>query len=334
MSRTLNTAFSDFLSLISPSQSERSKASRSQTYIRQILSNKNDSDPIFPRIERDFLIGSYVRHTKINPLDDIDVFEVMDGSGLCLLEKGQIVLSDIEGSGGIPNPLLVYCDEDSLLNSVKVLNTFRSSLQATYSDSEVGRDGQAVTVNLPSLGFTIDVVPAVHITPLFQSPDRYFIPEGHGSRGWKATNPDMDRGRVEEANRIHANLASHIIKMMKYWNKRRNRSRLRSYHVEVMCLSLLGNQPISSYEEGLNRVFSKAPGFVANYCLDPKNLEGFIDLYLDDEKRRHTIEALGQYQRHAASADIFSKLGMQEDAIKACCAIFGELFPEYTPAFV
>src|SRR5690242_548687 len=60
-----------------------SQASKSQTYIRDLLVNKSRSDASFPRfIEGDFLSGSYARGTKIFPLDDVDIMMVLDGRGL------------------------------------------------------------------------------------------------------------------------------------------------------------------------------------------------------------------------------------------------------------
>ena len=178
MPSTTDAAFRQFCSSISPSKIAREKASVSHNYIRQVLTNRNVWDPSFPRIQRDFLIGSAVRWTKTSPLDDIDVFTVMDGSGLSYIENGQVVPSFIESSGELPNPLYDLCDLDGLLNSVKVLNKFRNALTQTYPNSEVRRDGQAVTVYLPSPGFTIDIVPAFYIQPLLVDAPRYCIPMG------------------------------------------------------------------------------------------------------------------------------------------------------------
>ena len=253
MSETTDAAFQQFCSSISPSKFEREKASVSHNYIRQVLTNQNARYPSFPRIQRDFLIGSAVRWTKISPLDDIDVFMVIDGSGLCYIQNGQIVPSTIEGSGKLPNPLYDLLDPDNLLNSVKVLNKFRDALKVTYPDSKVSRDGQAVTVYLSSPGFTIDIVPAFYIQPLLEDSPRYCIPMGHNIRDWKSTNPDLDKKSVHDANKVHNGIASHIVLLFKYWNCYKNRNRLSSYHVEVMCLSLLGTSPIQNYAEGVLR---------------------------------------------------------------------------------
>jgi hypothetical protein len=329
MPSTTDAAFRQFCSSISPSKIAREKASVSHNYIRQVLTNRNVWDPSFPRIQRDFLIGSAVRWTKISPLDDIDVFTVMDGSGLSYIENGQVVPSFIESSGKLPNSLYDLCDLDGMLNSVKVLNKFKNALKLTYPNSEVRRDGQAVTVYLPSPGFTIDIVPAFYIQPLLVDAPRYCIPMGHNIRYWKITNPDLDKARVHAANKIHNGMASHIIMFIKYWNKYRNRNRLRSYHVEVMCLALLGTDPIQNYAEGIFRVFQGAPDFTSHYCSDPKGLEPPIDEYLSYDVRQRTIERLRDHQDIAYLAYGFALLNDHKQAIDQYRNIFGPVFPQY-----
>ena len=327
---TTDAAFRQFCSKISPSKFERHKASVSHNYIRRVITNRNVWDPFFPRIQRDFLIGSAVRWTKISPVDDIDVFMVMDGSGLSYIENGQVVPSTIESSGKLPNPLYDLCDLDGMLNSVRVLNKFRDTLKLTYPDSKIRRDGQAITVHLSSLGFTIDIVPAFYIRPLLVDTPRYCIPMGHNIRDWKITNPDLDKARVHAANKIHNGMASHIIMALKYWNKYRNRNRLSSYHVEVMCLALLGINPIQDYAEGIFRVFQGAPDFTSRYYLDPKGLGGPpIDEYLSYDVRKRTIERLRDHQDIAYLAYAFALLNDHKQAIAQYRNIFGSAFPEF-----
>ena len=334
MPSTTDAAFAQFLNGIRPAPDERQKASTSHGYIRRVLKNRNDTDPSFPRILRDFLIGSAARFTKISPLDDIDVFIVMDGSGLYYTEGGRVVPSTIKNSGALTNPLFALSDTDGMVNSIKVLNKFSRALKTTYSDSRVGRDGQAVTVYLPSLGFTIDVVPAFYVTPLQSGVPRYLIPIGHNIRYWKATNPDLDKRRVEDANKIHNGMASHIVLFFKYWNKYRNYNRLSSYHVEVMCLSLLELNPIQNYAEGIYRVFNGAPNFVRNTCYDPKGLEPPIDWYLDPDTRQRTIDRLNDHQMAAMFGSIFANLNNHKQAIDQFRHIFGDAFPRFEPAYV
>ena len=333
MPNTIDAAFRQFCSSITPSKSERQNASTSHNYIRHVLTNRNSGDPSFPRIRRTFLIGSAVRWTKISPLDDIDVFMVMDGSGLCYIQNGHIVPSIIESSGKLPNPLYDLFDWDGMLNSVKVLNKFRDALKSTYPDSKIRRDGQAVTVYLSSHKFTIDIVPAFYIKPYLLDTPRYLIPMGHNIRDWKCTNPDLDKKRVEDANKIHNGMASHIILFFEYWNKYTNMKRLGSYHIEVMCLSLLGTNPIQNYAEGVFRVFRGAPDFMQSSCPDPKRLELPIDRDLNDKSRRRTIERLRWHQIFAYYAYIFALQNDHERSIACYKNIFGSAFPQFNTRY-
>ena len=334
MPSTTDAAFAQFLDGIRSAPDERQKASTSHGYIRQVLKNRNDTDPSFPRILRDFLIGSAARFTKISLLDDIDVFIVMDGSGLYYTEGGRVVPSTIEKSGALANPLLDLSDTDGMVNSIKVLNKFSRALKTTYSDSRVGRNGEVVTVYLPSLGFTIDVVPAFYVTPFQSGIPRYLIPMGHNIRYWKATNPDLDKRCVEDANKIHNGMASHIVLLFKYWNKHRNRNRLSSYHLEVICLALLGLNPIQNYAEGVYRVFNGAPNFVRNICPDPKGLEPPIDRYLDPDMRQRTIDRLNDHQMNAMFGSVLADWNDHEQAMDQFRHIFGDAFPRFEPAYV
>jgi hypothetical protein len=80
----METKLQEFLDKeINLAQGNISQGSTSHTYIRNLLTNRRNSDANFPwLIEGDFLSGSYARGTKLYPLDDIDVMIVLDGTGL------------------------------------------------------------------------------------------------------------------------------------------------------------------------------------------------------------------------------------------------------------
>ncbi len=101
--REPSTNFEDLLTgKINISKALRSSVSDSQNGLREFLCSEAQRDSSFPRIlsesDADFIGGSFGRHTKVKPLDDIDIYLPLDGKGLFYFRDGVIedcsVLSD------------------------------------------------------------------------------------------------------------------------------------------------------------------------------------------------------------------------------------------------
>src|ERR1035437_3129273 len=111
----------------------RQDASRSQIYLRNILRGKAGKDPTFPEIltkeATDFLRGSFARHTKIWPLDDIDLFLPMDGAGLVYVNNGQVLPYRVASDGGASRLGASKWMTNSYVDSSKILDEFRASLK-------------------------------------------------------------------------------------------------------------------------------------------------------------------------------------------------------------
>ena len=73
MPSTIQRACQLFVQQISPTSDHFERASKSQSYIRQVLAHKHGQDSSFPKIEREFLLGSAARRTKLLPLDAVDL---------------------------------------------------------------------------------------------------------------------------------------------------------------------------------------------------------------------------------------------------------------------
>jgi tRNA nucleotidyltransferase (CCA-adding enzyme) len=127
---TVGEAFEKFKTKISvPTQKESGDASRRQNEIRELLDENFD-------IERDFLTGSYARHTKTKPLKDVDIF--------CVLGPDDKHYRDKE-----PNELL---------------KAFADVLEKKYGRGNVGVQRRSVGVNFGTTEeetvMSFDVVPA------------------------------------------------------------------------------------------------------------------------------------------------------------------------------
>jgi hypothetical protein len=91
---------------------EKASDNDSQQHLREFLTTERKRDLTFPRVlasaDRDFLGGSFARHTKIWPVDDIDVYIPLDGEYLLYLSWGQRLPYTVLGDGVVySNPLLL-----------------------------------------------------------------------------------------------------------------------------------------------------------------------------------------------------------------------------------
>ena len=229
-------------------QGVRSRASRSQTSLRDLLRGENGRDSGFPRIlqsvDSDFLGGSFDRHVKVWPLDDIDVFFPIDGSGLYYTEHGQQSRFHVRTDNStLLNPL--YSDNvsrwtkpDGTISSAKLLSGFKAVLERRYPNTKVAIDGQAINTQFSidssneSDGLGFDIVPCFSLFDSYgMEPDIYVIPDGTG--GWISTNPRLDK--VVSTNLQANNERCHrpSVKLVKYWNKTQLSSKISSYYIEL-----------------------------------------------------------------------------------------------------
>jgi hypothetical protein len=177
-------------------------------------------------VKRVFLNGSYERDTIIRPLDDIDLFAVID-------------FDDYKDEyGRRPNPQ-------------SVLTKFKNYLKgiADYKD-KVKQDRPCVTVFLSDKNF--DVLPS-----LLES-GAHYIPSQDLS-GWILTDPETHSNTL---NQVHANRGykvKSIVKAVKYW-KRENKVNIPSFHVEEIAIDIFNYYTFTNLEEGIRLWFENAEG--------------------------------------------------------------------------
>src|SRR3954454_25292494 len=84
---TVPEAFDKFKSRLHSSAPDRVAASRRQQSIRSQVREGL-------AVDRDFLTGSYARHTKTKPLKDVDIFIVLEDSDAGYLDRSPEVVLD------------------------------------------------------------------------------------------------------------------------------------------------------------------------------------------------------------------------------------------------
>ncbi|TXH00634.1 MAG: hypothetical protein E6R05_06745 [Candidatus Moraniibacteriota bacterium] len=305
----VHTALEELIgSEVSLSSPQISQGSKSHNYIRQILGNKSETMPGFPRllVDADFLSGSYARGTKNYPLDDIDVMMVMDGTGLFAWSKGQLLDAEVNGTGERSNPILRHLDHRNILSSKKVLQLFHDALKKSHPSSRISKDNQAVNVWLESYKLGIDIVPAFHIQPRNGAQDLYYIPAGGEDEGWLKTNPKVDSRISEMFVQKHGEDFKNLVRLIKYWNDVYNAGRLRSYHLETVIWYVFINHEgrIANYEQGLRYFFQNCAKFLTGPCPDATQIGDPVDRYLNPASRSLSLQRVETVCKALRSAEL------------------------------
>ena len=238
--RTVDGVFEDFLEKeISIPQGTRELASTSQKHLRAFLSNQTKTDKTFPRIlsieDDDFIGGSFGRHTKKKPLDDIDLYVPLDGFGLNYMQGGIRLPYAVISDGTLSmNPILNYrWMNGPYISSQKLVNGFVAILQGRYPKTSIRPNEQAVRIDMEN-GLGFDVVPCFSLRPDNPSQYRfYLIPDGKD--GWIRTNPRID---AQVGEQIHNGNPAYrkAVRMVKHWNSTSLNGDLASYYIELAIM--------------------------------------------------------------------------------------------------
>lgn len=267
--RKIDSVFNDLVEKeINISKAVRSRASESQNHLRDFLCSEASRDTAFPAIlshaDSDFLGGSFSRHTKNWPLDDIDVYLPLDGWNLVYLSLGRrlpyVVRSDCPR---FFNPLLLPRWMDgNFVSSAKMVSEFARALRRHYpAGTKVSPNGTCVTVRMThgetqdADGLGYDVVPCFSLKP--DDPNElefYLMPDGRG--GWMKTNPKLDAEISDILQNFNTRFYRKVVKLIKYWNQVQLGAAFSSYYTEfAICQVFLArktaNHIITSVSQGL-----------------------------------------------------------------------------------
>ncbi len=153
---TVDQAFETFRQRLELSETERTNASKRHTEVRECIRAKFS-------IDRDWLTGSYGRHTKTKPLKDVDIF---------------FALGEKEKKWRDKAPS-------------EVLGTFQDCLVEKYGKDAVDPGRRCVTVEFEKNTkdeegkvLSVDAVPAFELEDCYEIPDRVL-------GKWIKTDPDV-----------------------------------------------------------------------------------------------------------------------------------------------
>lgn len=216
-------------------------------------------------LTEDFLTGSYSRHTIIKPKDpdekfDVDLFVVFSAD--------KYRDSELESMRQEVETCLKQIKEDCPQLAITGINT----KQRRSVGVEFGQN------------FQIDVVPAVEVV----REQRYKIFDKKSSES-VVSNPNLHGVSLTKANDANNGLLVPLIKILKSW-KREKCDFVKSYHIELLAVTIFSEKRIVSLPEALPIFFKEAENYLKKPCLkDPANYEMYIDAYLEDVKRQEIL---------------------------------------------
>lgn len=216
---TLLQSVEKFIDNISVTDRQEDNIDASFNNLKEILLDKKSN--LF--VQEVFLNGSYERDTIIRPLDDVDLFAVIDDS-------------DYSDNGFDPNPQTVLTKFKNYLNSIH-----------DYKD-KVKQDRPCVTIRLSDKNF--DVLPSL------RKAGALYIPND-ALAGWTFTDPKSHTARLNETNKRRHYKVKGVVKAVKQW-KRENRQNIPSFHIEEVAIGVFNFYDFSNYEEGIRLWFKHA----------------------------------------------------------------------------
>ena len=295
---TINEAFRKFKSRLELNDKEQKNATDRHTEVRECIRTKFS-------IDRDFLTGSYARHTKTKPLKDIDIFFVMKDSEKCYRNK----------------------------SADAVLDDYKKALADKYGDKAVRRQSRSINVdfgvqvkeedNTDYKILSIDVVPA------FAAGNDYEIPDGDTGK-WIKTNPEKHAEKATQAHQAYSNEWKGLVRMAKYWNnnpKHGERPIKPSFLIEVMALQCLHGGWGGQFDREMQGFFATMADRINEVWPDPAGLGPPISNSMDINRVAKARQALNHASAQIDQAIHLVRQGRNGDALKAWRELFGPMFP-------
>jgi hypothetical protein len=237
--------FSALIEKIAPSARALDGAHRRVAGIADCIGNNFE-------IARPLAVGSFAKGTAIKSYSDADFF---------------FALSRDEVRWGTRFKV-----------SSTILNNVGAVLRARYRNTDIARDGVAITVRFEQGDAPIDVVPAVYMRhdQALRSPV-YLMPDGRD--GWMETAPDAQRAALVAASRSSGGKLTRIMQLVKWWAKSRDVPvPIVSYHVEALLISEGLVSGVGRYSQLLADVFARLCRRNGAAIRDPLGVSGNIAL--------------------------------------------------------
>ncbi len=295
---TIDEAFRKFKSRLELNDKEQKNATDRHSEVREYIRTKFS-------IDRDFLTGSYKRHTKTKPLKDIDIFFVMKESEKHYRSK----------SAGV------------------VLDDYKKALVDNYGEKAVRRQGRSINVD-----FGVQVkeedktdykIMSIDVVPAFASGSDYEIPDDDTGK-WIKTNPEKHAEKATQAHQAYSSEWKGLVRMAKYWNnnpKHGEKPIKPSFLIEVMALQCLHGGWGGQFDREMQAYFATMADRIGEIWPDPAALGPPISNSMEAKRVATAQQALRQASAQIDQAIHLVRQGRTGDALKAWRELFGPMFP-------
>lgn len=333
MATNINTAFAEFLKEKVNLDSEESKIARSsKDWLLTQLGNLDRNNDGFPSLASNFNLhyGSFARKTKIRELDDIDLMIGLSANG-SVYNMTSATHAIITVNPNVSS-LKDLCNPNTdTLNSIKVINCFISHLKSVhqYRKAELKRNQVAAVLNLTSYTWNYDIVPCFQTVDDADGNNFYFIPDGNGN--WQKTDPRIDQAKVTDINQSNNGNVLNVVRIIKFWNKRRIVTTMPSYLIENLVLNYYSSTmaKASSYVDlEIAPVLEYISAAVFNPVPDPKGIQGDINSLSWDERGKVSNVAKS-HANAARTARTYESNGDQHMCTLYWYDVFGDEFPRW-----
>jgi len=258
---------------ISPSKGELARIQSAFSFFEAQVQTLHASHILPTAIDKNLIeVGSLLRQTAITPIKHFDVFFIMEGSQLIFSKQNRTLQSITTIQSYSP-----FTDVSGHISPEKCLQYF-VDLFALYYPTSLTNSGQAVNIALEAFRFDI------HFVPTFLYESVFLIPEGNSELHWVEADPFKELGILKSLDKQHKDYVTPTIKIAKYWNRQKNNSAFRDFHIETIAYLLFGEVPTAmhSLHDALTLFFTKMPSRLYNSPDVMDNVDP-LHLYLPDK---------------------------------------------------
>lgn len=283
----VDTAFDKMRTAGEITPTEQTLAQNRHKRIRETLERLWD-------IDRTFLTGSYDRHTKIKPLEDVDIFAVIKADGAQAHYRGESPCN------------IVTALADDLTGEYKHVEPSGMAVRISMSDD----DGQA----------------SFELVPAFAHPSTGFVVPDPERGRWIRTDPSIHAQLTAAKNSDCNGRWVPFVKMLKGWNRQAGKPVPHSFLIEVMALNLV-HAPFGRYQDEFAAFLGNVIDRVAGPWPDPAALGPVVDELLTLHQRDGIRRAAADALAIAEEAIYLEDDGQERKAVNKWREIFGERMP-------
>jgi hypothetical protein len=288
---SVNEAFETFRQRLELSDTESKNASKRHNEVRDCIKAKFS-------VDRDFLTGSYDRHTKTKPLKDVDIFFALGSAEKKWRDKPP----------------------------ADIIDAFYDCLKDKYGKDAVDKGRRSVTVEFEKNTkdeegkvLSVDAVPAFELTDYFEIPDRDL-------GKWIKTDPEVHAEKSTAKNKALGGKWIPLVKMLKRWNRSAGKPLKPSFLIEVMALDLI-DAPFSTYAREVQSFFAAVPAVLSGPWPDPAGLGPHVSDQMTPDLVQKAVAVLRTAEKNASLAMRLEAQGKTGEAL----ALWGEIMGRYFP---